>query len=237
MIFRRTHAGLTLIELIVVSLIIAILASITVVTVTGMVTRARVAATYGTIRAMEVAADRYKIEFDQFPMSSTGSDFGTGSTPNPAVPGNGNGYYLLGVLHTLSGDGGDPLHADFLGAMLDVETRQLGDIDDLDASWGQLSVIPTFTAASSAATQQLLDPWGCPYRYVRHGPTEGAIDDYLTFSGTQFPASSPFASTTESYYNYQRFQIISLGPNGTTYETLYALGLETDDITNFGGGL
>jgi len=231
---RSPRRGLTLLELLVVTLIIAILTTIAVVTVTGLTTRARISATYGTIRAMEIAADRYEIDFGEFPVSSTGTTFDLNATLNPVTPANGNGYFLLSVLHSLSGSAANPLDSRFAGPLLDVETRQIGEVESLDV-WGLAPMNLTRPASSTAATQQLLDAWGNPFRYVRSGPGVGSTQDYTDFVGTEFPVTSPFANL-ETWYNYGRFQIVSLGPNGTTFAAPN-IGLDEDDITNLGSGL
>ncbi len=234
-----SRRAMTLIELLVVAMIITVISAISVVSVTGLVRRARIAATRGTIRAMEVAADRYEIEFGQYPMSSTGQDFGVGASPVPVAPGNGNGYFLLSVLHTMSGDASTPLHSAFPGPLLDVETTQIGGPADLNASWGLLTSISDVAIPAGiigASWQQMLDAWGNPFRYVRSGP--GALDstDYVTYGGTEYPPTHPNFFTVV-YYNYDRFQIISLGPDETTIDNTAEFGLDTDDITNFGGGM
>jgi prepilin-type N-terminal cleavage/methylation domain-containing protein len=237
MILHRPRGGITLLELLVVSLIIAILTTIAVVAVTGLATRARISATYGTIRAMEIAADRYEIDFGEYPVSSTGTTFGIGATLNPADPATGNGYYLLSVLHTLSGSAAAPLDTSPFGdtfvPMLDVETRSIGGITELNAAWGP--ILGNFGATETAATQQLLDAWGNPFRYVRSGPGVGSVADYITYDATEFPTGSPFAAT-ETFFNFGRFQIVSLGPDASTLG-VPNVGLDDDDITNFGGGL
>lgn len=229
---HRPHRGLTLIELLVVSLIIAILTTIAVVTVTGLTTRAKISATFGTIRAMEIAADRYEIDFGEFPVSSTGNVFSPGDL-NPQTPATGNGYYLLSILHSLSGSAAVPLDSRWAGPYLDVESRQIGDTFELNAAWAP--IIGSFGGARSAATQQLLDAFGNPFRYVRSGPGVNSIADYIEFGGTEFPTGSPFAAT-ETFFNFGRFQIVSLGPNGTTLPLPF-VGLDGDDITNLGSGL
>ncbi|NUP89012.1 MAG: prepilin-type N-terminal cleavage/methylation domain-containing protein [Candidatus Sumerlaeia bacterium] len=235
MIRHRHHErGLTLIELLVVSLIIAILTTIAVVTVTGLTTRARISATFGTIRAMEIAADRYEIDFGEFPLSSTGTQFGAGSTPNPTSPATGNGYFLLTVLHSLSGSAAFPLDDRFQGPLLDVESRQIGDVAELNTFWNRPPMNLGFSGGSTAATEQLLDAWGQPFRYIRSGPGVGATDDYNNLGGTEFPSTSPFQAT-ETWFNFGRFQIVSLGPNGLTF-TVPDVGLDEDDITNLGNG-
>jgi prepilin-type N-terminal cleavage/methylation domain-containing protein len=230
--------ALTLLEMLVVSLIIAILTTIAVVTVTGLTTRARIAATAGTIRAMEIAADRYEIDLGEFPFSSTGFSFPGVGSPAPgtvaaASPGVGNGYFLLSVLHSLSANASTPLDDRWSGPLLDVEIRQIGDLEELNASWGSLASFPVLSGTSTAATQQLLDAFGNPFRYVRSGPGTGSTEDYDFYGGTQFPSGSPFA-LTETYFNYGRFQIVSMGPDGTTVDDPFMTGLDDDDITNLG---
>lgn len=225
--------GLTLLEMLIVSLIIAILTTIAVTTVTGLTQRARIAATRGTIRTMEIAANRYEIDLGEYPISSTGTLFATAVNQND--PGTGCGYFFLSVMHSLSGNAADPLDLRWSGPLMDIEENQIGDIEDINNTWGQVdNVYFGFIGSETAATQQLLDAWGQPFRYVRSGPGTGSIEGYIDFGGTMFPSGSPFA-TLETYYNYGRFQIVSLGPDGTTF-TIPDVGLGDDDITNLGSG-
>ena len=50
------------------------------------------------------------------------------------------------------------------------------------------------------------------------------------------PAPNPFLALGETYYNPQTFQLLSFGPNESTFEpgTVNYQGAEADDITNFG---
>lgn len=223
-IHHRARGGFTLLELLVVTLILAILTTTAVVTVTGLTVRARIAATFGTIRAMEIAANRYEIDFGEFPPGSTG----TAISPfdlNPLNPAMGNGYFLLSILHTLSGNALQPLDDRFPGPLMDVNARQIGDIQDLDEAWGNVPGFPNIVGSGNAATQQLLDAFGNPFRYIR------AVE-YETFLGTRYPFNSPFAAT-ETFFNPTTFQIVSLGPDGTT-DGPPDVGLGPDDITNLG---
>ena len=224
MIRPRPQRGFTLLELLVVSLIIAILTTTAVVTVTGLTTRARIAATFGTMRAMEIAANRYEIDFGEFPVSSTGTAFSPADL-NPFSPALGNGYFLLAVLHTYSGNALRPLDDRFSGPLLDVEARQIGGIQELGDSWGNVPGFPNISGSGNQATQQLLDAFGNPYRFIR-------AQEYETFLGTRYPIGSPFANT-ETFFNPTTFQIVSLGPNGTT-DGPPDVGLDDDDITNLG---
>jgi type II secretory pathway pseudopilin PulG len=227
----RPLLGLTLLELLVVALIISILTTVATVTVTTMTTRARIAATFGTIRSMEIAADVYEIDLGEYPPSSTGTLFAP-AVLNPQLPAAGNGYYTLAVLHSMSGTANNPSSLLWHGPYLDIVSETLADLGDFEF-WAPVGRVPNFLT-STAATQQIIDAWGNPLLYVRHGVGDGDTSEYESGEATQFPPGSPFA-TTETFFNFNRYQIISLGPNRTTLETPF-IGLDPDDITNLGSG-
>jgi prepilin-type N-terminal cleavage/methylation domain-containing protein len=63
----RRSRGFTLIELMVVIVIIAILMSIAIAVVQGIVSRARTTRTEGLVRMLSEACNLYKQDFDQYP--------------------------------------------------------------------------------------------------------------------------------------------------------------------------
>ncbi|MCD6386484.1 prepilin-type N-terminal cleavage/methylation domain-containing protein [Candidatus Sumerlaeota bacterium] len=204
--------GVTLIELLVVIMIIGILSTIAVTTYTGQVERARYAACRETIHQLEMAITQYKIDVGQLPPSGSGTNLAP-SPPNPTAPATGCGYLQLALLHSLSGDAYHPLDYHWFGPYLELDSRQLGDIN------GQ-----PISGSTPKAGVQILDPWYQPYYYIRY-------QDYDTFGGTERLADDPFYPN-ETYYNPSSFQIFSMGRNMKTYAVPYR-GLETDDVNNW----
>lgn len=178
--------GVTLLELLVAMLIIAILSSIAVSVYTGQVERARYARARDEIRQLELACHRYEIDTGQFPPS--GSQ--TAATQ-------GCGWLQLALLHSLSGDALRPIDFRWQGPYIDFDYNQFGDL------FG--NPVP---ATVDKGDVQLLDPWRTPYLYIR-------FDTYVALGGTQLPQTSPYFAT-ETYYNPTTFQIISFGHDRQT---------------------
>jgi len=177
--FRRP--GVTLLELLVAMLIIAILSSIAVSVYTGQVERARYARARDEIRQLELACHRYEIDTGQFPPSGS----------QTAVT-QGCGLLQLALLHSLSGDALRPIDFRWQGPYIDFDYNQFGDLQGNPVS-----------AILDKGDIQLLDPWKSPYYYMR-------FDDYTTLGGTELPQTSPYFAT-ETYYNPTTFQIVSFG--------------------------
>ncbi len=210
---KKIQHGVTLLELLVVVLIIGILSTIAITVYTGQVDRARYAAAADTIRQLEMAITRYEVDTGHLPPSGSGTNLAP-SPPNPAIPATGCGYLQLSLLHSLSGDVYQPLHYRWMGPYLELDTRQLGDLN------GQ-----PMTSSTPKASVQILDPWYQPYNYIKH-------QDYQDFGGTRRPSTDPFYPE-ETYFNPTTFQIFSKGRNMTTNENAFERGLEDDDITNW----
>ncbi len=178
---RFRTVGVTLLELTVALLIIAILSSIAVSVYTGQVERARYARGRDEIRQLELACHRYEIDTGQYPPS--------GSQTNPTA---GCGWLQLALLHSLSGDALRPIDFRWQGPYVDFDANQFGDLNGNPV-----------TAALDIGDVQILDPWSTPYYYIRS-------TDYAVLGGTQLPSSNPFFAT-ETYYNPTTFQIVSFG--------------------------
>lgn len=214
---KRIKQGVTLLELIVVLVIIAILSTVAAGVYTKEVLRAKVARTRAEIRTLEVAINRYQIDTGQFPPSSSGTNLAP-SPLNPVNPFEGSGYLQAGLRASLNGNSSAPLSLRWFGPYVDWDENRLGTLTGA-----------AITGATSPAEIQFLDPFYNAYYYIRS-------DDYETLGGTFLPTSSPYRAT-ETYYNASTFQIISFGPNGTSDFTANALGTDADDITNWDGPL
>lgn len=215
---KKVLKGVTLLELIVVLLIIAILSSIAVTVYTGQVERARRAACRDIIRQLELAANRYEVDTGQFPLSSSGTIFAPTGT-NPQVDANGNsigcGYLQICLRASLNGNVFTPLDARWAGPYITFDEDKLGDINGSPVS-----------SSLQKPAVQLLDPWGRPFYYIRW-------EDYPVMGGTERPVGDPFRNP-ETYYNPRSFQIFSKGANGITIESPSGRrGTESDDVNNW----
>ncbi len=215
---KKYLKGVTLLELVVVILIIAILSSIGVTVYTGQVERAKRAACKDIIRQLELAVNRYEVDVGQFPVSSSGTLFAPSST-NPQVDSNGNslgcGYLQLCLRASLNGNVFSPVDSRWQGPYINFDDDKLGDITGAPVN------------SSLAKPQiQLLDPWGRPFYYIKW-------TDYPAFGGTERPVGDPFRDP-ETYYNPRSFQIFSKGPDGLTVESPRGRrGTESDDVNNW----
>lgn len=210
--------GVTMLELIVVVLIIAILSSIAVTVYTGQVERAKRAACRDIIRQLELAVSRYEVDTGQFPLSSSGTLIAPSGT-NPQVDSNGNslgsGYLQVCLRASLNGNVFSPLDSRWQGPYISFDDDKLGDING-----------NSVTSGMTKAEVQLLDPWGKPFYYTRW-------QDYPSMGGAERPVGDPFRSP-ETYYNPRTFQIFSKGPDGITIETPGGKrGTESDDVNNW----
>jgi len=217
---RILKQGVTLIELVVVVLIIAILSSIGVSVYVGQVERARRAACKDTIRQLELAISRYEVDVGQYPVSSSGTTYSPAGV-SLLVDGNQNGvgcgYLQLCLRTSLNGDLNSPLDSRWQGPYINFNEDRLGDISGNPV-----------TSSITKPEVQLLDPWGKPYYYIQW-------QNYGTMGGTERPTGDPFY-TSETYYNPRTFQIFSKGPNGITIETPKGRrGTESDDVNNWSG--
>lgn len=205
----------TMIELLVVILILGLLATMAVALFSKQVERARYAKARTTIAALELAINRYQIDVGSYPPSGTGNLSGPTSFQ-------GSGMLELALVHSMSGNTSAPASNRWQGPYIDLKEQDLGT----------LAGIPIRDADPQPAPGevQILDPWHTPYRYVRC--CGSSSDNYSVNEATQLPSTSPYAAT-EIWYNPSTFQIVSYGHNGTTLAAPN-IGLESDDVTNFG---
>ncbi len=82
---RRRERGFTIVELLIVIVVIAILAAITIVSYNGISTRARYSVMQQDIEAMNKAVLLYYADNGKYP--STGTTAGNAIGANPAIPG------------------------------------------------------------------------------------------------------------------------------------------------------
>lgn len=215
----------TLLELLVVVLILGLLSTIAVGVYTRQVERAKVATARATMSAIELAIERYQIDTGDYPPSGTGT--------LPYTPGGatyvGNGYLQAALMTSLSGSSSRPLSPRWQGPYLTAKNEILGDLSGVRVD------DPNRTSVIAPGQLQILDPWQSPYRYVRSRSLVSLddSDNYDQNGGTRLPSNHPFAAT-ETYYNPNTFQIVSMGPDGQTDTSAGNFGTDSNDVTNFG---
>ena len=161
--------GVTLIELIVALVIIAILSATAVGVYTKQVLRAKFARARQEIRTLELACHRYEVDLGEFPPS--GSFGGI----------EGSGFLQLTLIHSANGSALAPAESRWGGPYVEFDENQMGDITGNPVNPGL-----------NIADIQLLDPWDTPYQYVRSS-------DYSVFMGTELSVDNPFSATETYY--------------------------------------
>lgn len=212
---RRSHNGVTFLELLVVLVVISILSTIAAGVYSKEVLRAKYATTKSEIRSLEVAIAQYEADTGQLPPSGSGNPIAPGpiQTVGTAL---GSGYLQLALRSSLNGDFRNPLSTRWIGPYINWEYSRMGSLDGTPVNSSNFS--------GSQGQVNFLDPYGSPYFYIR-------AEDYATRGGTELPGNSVFYAT-ERYFNPSTFQLISLGPNRESLATPQR-GLDGDDITNF----
>jgi prepilin-type N-terminal cleavage/methylation domain-containing protein len=213
-LFKR---GVTLLELMVVVVIIAILSTIAVGIYTKEILRAKYARTRAEIRTLEIAIAQYEVDTGQLPPSGSGTQY----FPLPldqTNPTTGCAYLTMSLRTSLSNQLATTVSRRWLGPYIDWDYNKIGDAN------GTPITDTNNLSTNNAAELHFLDSFGSPFLYIR-------ASDYRDLGGTALPATNPFASA-ETYFNPATFQIISFGADRTS-SAAPNRGLDADDITNF----
>jgi prepilin-type N-terminal cleavage/methylation domain-containing protein len=217
-IHNAPRRAVTLMELLVVLMIMAILSTVAAGVYSREVMRARFARARSEIRTLEIAINQYEVDTGQYPPSGSGPFISPNSLVTVGIA-EGSGYLQLALRASLNNNPTQPLSRRWNGPYIDWDYNQLGD------ALGNRITTPA-GANTPPGLVNFLDPFGNPYLYIR-------ASDYDARGGTLLPTSNPF-SGSERWFNPTTFQIISPGPNGT-YSGTTSRGLEDDDLSNFLG--
>ena len=209
---RVRRAGFTLIEILAVILILGILATILITQLGGAEQAAREQTTAQRMAKIEAAIEHYSREFGAYPPSSFAGDQEVSNDGTNV----GNEALVVALWSKKWNAGG----------LLDDVVDQLVNLDE-DSSNRQL------TDFGNRALLEIPDDWGNPLAYIERTDYGVTGRPYLTYDGETGVEleSAPNAfknPSTGLYYNAQRFQLISAGPDGE-------FGTE-DDITTFDRG-
>jgi prepilin-type N-terminal cleavage/methylation domain-containing protein len=234
---RPTTRGMTLIELTLVALIIAILSGIALGVYSAMAQRARFASTVANIRELDVACRRYQLDLNEFPPSycdSSGLTSPTLGVRNVF----GCGRMIQALMYSMSGNATSATTPLWFGPYISVPQEHLGDYA---TGGGPVHRGIPGLADTRRGDACFLDPWGTPYTYVRFGNGRGSneydlpgrADDATWIFNSPFGvALTSTTLTTAPFYNPGAFQIYSAGPNGLTSPAPYR-GLDVDDRNNY----
>ncbi|MCC6546324.1 prepilin-type N-terminal cleavage/methylation domain-containing protein [Candidatus Sumerlaeota bacterium] len=208
--------AVTLLELMVVVVIIAILSTIAVGIYTKEIVRAKYARTRAEIRTLEIAITQYQVDTGQLPPSGSGSTFAPAAL-DVSGQAERSGYLTMSLRTSLNNNPYLPLSRRWQGPYIDWDLNKIGDANGTPST-------DTANLTTNIPSQLcFLDAFSTPLLYIR-------ADDYVARGGTELPSTSPFIN--ETYYNPSTFQIISFGANRTTAAAPFR-GTEIDDITNF----
>ena len=205
----RRCGGFTLIEILAVILILGILATILITQLGGAEQAAREQTTAQKMAKIEAAIEHYAREFGGYPPSSFQGD--------QEVSNDGTNVGNEALVVTLWSKKWNA------GGLLDDVVDQLVNVDE-DSTTRQL------TDFGNRALLEIPDDWGNPLAYIERTDYAVTGRPYVTYDGETGleleSAPSAFKNpATGLYYNAQRFQLISAGPDGE-------FGTE-DDITTF----
>lgn len=208
--------AVTLLELMVVVVIIAILSTIAVGIYTKEIVRAKYARTRAEIRTLEIAIAQYQVDTGQLPPSGSGGTFAPAAL-NVAGLAEQSGYLTMSLRTSLNNDLYNPLSTRWQGPYVDWDLNKIGDANGVPVTdTNNLST-------TNPGDLSFLDAFSTPLLYIR-------ADDYVARGGAKLPNDSPYFF--ETFYNPSTFQLISYGANRSTLADPYR-GTEFDDITNF----
>ncbi len=146
------HRGFTLVELLVVIVIIAILASLAVPVTNKVMENANNLRIKATMKDLQVAIGHYRTEYNRFPVDMTGSSGGEDMEP---ITTNGNSD-IIKTLMALSDPSDDS----------SLNKRNIKFIDLPYAKNGQSFGIIDTSGGSGGGQVQLVDIWGQPYQIL-----------------------------------------------------------------------
>lgn len=203
---HRAQAGFTLIEILAVVLIVGILATILITQLGGAEEAANVQMTKTELGELCAVIDAYENEKGQYPPSSF--------TTEQGVANDGHNVGIEALVVALWSDGYEA------GGLMQPDDLENVDGDTAARTLGDLG----------RELLEVVDRWGNPIAYVRRDDYAERGRTYLTMDPVtgEGVVSEPRAfenQTTGRYYNHDRYQVISAGPDGR-------FGTE-DDITPF----
>ncbi len=149
---RPSGRGFTLVELLVVIVIIAILASLAVPVTNAVMVRANEVRTKAVMKDIQVAIGHYRTEYNRFPVDLSGSASG-GDDIDPIITDDTN--TLISVLMAM---------VDPNSGGTNMNSRGIKFIDLAIAKNGQSFGIIDTSGGTGGGNVRLVDIWGQPYR-------------------------------------------------------------------------
>ena len=149
---RLLQAGFTLVELLVVIVIIAILASLAVPVTNKVMENANKLRIKATMKDIQVAIGNYRTEYNRFPMDLSGSTSGDDIDP---IPTDGSNSIITTLMAAGGADANDPMNR-----------RKIKFVDLPYAKNGASFGIIDSSGGSGGADLKLVDIWGMPYQIL-----------------------------------------------------------------------
>jgi prepilin-type N-terminal cleavage/methylation domain-containing protein len=181
---RLVQAGFTLVELLVVIVIIAILASLAVPVTNKVMENANKLRIKATMKDLQVAIGNYRTEYNRFPIDLGSSSGGEDIDPIPTDGSNS-------IITTLMASSGD-------NDSSNLNRRNIKFIDLPFALNGQSFGIIDTSGGSGGADLQLVDIWGMPYQILLDtnydnritNPDASNVDQIISARAPQFVSTN-----------------------------------------------
>lgn len=181
---RLAQAGFTLVELLVVIVIIAILASLAVPVTNKVMENANKLRIKATMKDLQVAIGNYRTEYNRFPIDMTGNSGGDDIDP---IPTDGSNSIITTLMAAGSAD-----------ASNNMNRRNIKFIDLPYAKNGASFGIVDSSGGSGGADLKLVDIWGMPYRVLLDtnydnrisNPDASNVDQMIASRAPQYLSSS-----------------------------------------------
>ncbi|OHB76919.1 MAG: hypothetical protein A2Z34_01045 [Planctomycetes bacterium RBG_16_59_8] len=193
---RRSAAGFTLIEILVVLLVISILASLVLVSVVSSVDTSRITSTRTMIEQLNASVGRYETIYRDFPPTSL-------RRRGIAMPNGVNTGIESLLVCLMSKEKGGPYYTP------SEESLSNHDKD-------RLAKTPPDWYFGDADLREICDMWGQPFVYFHFRDYEKPENDIANYTfGEQSAVCKPQKSEkTKMHHRPGKFQIWSIGPNG-----------------------
>lgn len=181
---RLVQAGFTLVELLVVIVIIAILASLAVPVTNKVMENANKLRIKATMKDIQVAIGNFRTEYNRFPVDVSGNSGGEDIDP---IPTDGSNSIITTLMAAGSADAND-----------NMNRRKIKFIDLPYAKNGSSFGIIDSSGGSGGADLQLVDIWGMPYQILLDtnydnritNPDASNVDQIISSRAPQYLSAS-----------------------------------------------
>lgn len=148
--------GFTLIELLVVVVIIAILVSLAVPAINGVMKKAQILKIKVTLKDIQTAIGSYRTEYNRFPLDP-GAMSGSGDTDMEPFLTDGKTHPMINILMA---------NVDSSGGSVNMNPKGIKFLDLPYANNNQFGIIDPSGGSGDGAPVQLVDSWGMPYKVI-----------------------------------------------------------------------